>query len=355
MAKLLIVEDESLVRDLIKKFVAQAIPDMEIIGEADNGEDGLRMIQELNPDIVITDMKMPLLDGIELLRILDSNQPNMKVIVLSGYDDYKYMHQALRSGAVEYLLKPVDPGQLTQALQLCLKELQHYRHQLSEVLVTLPPGILAILNDYKKNAAAHLNELAIKSVEDVLTACISHLDSQFDCGSAQWLRIYHEFLITLEQFTAMEGLELNGVLKEKDLLGHMPSKLNASDVLEAIKRIYREAMDFILVIRRDRKKVDLQQIFDYVQQHYADDISLGSLAQRFYVSREYLSKSYKLQFRENIMEQIIRLRMQSAKSWVMKDDIQIKHIAKRVGYEDASYFDKVFKKYYGVSPSEMRK
>jgi two-component system, response regulator YesN len=348
------VEDEPWTRELIKKFVNQADLNIKVVGEADNGEDGWRIIQERNPDIVIMDMQMPLLDGIELLRFLETARPNIKIIVLSGYDDFKYTRQAVRSGAVEYLLKPVDPEQLKQAMQLCMEGLEHHRRQITEVLVTLLPEMLAVLNEYKKNVAAHLNELAAKSIEESLVECIHHLDSHFKCGSPQWLRVYHEFLITLEQFVAMEGLELNDVLREKFLQAHAPTQLVASDVLQALLAIYGEAIESILARRKDRKKVNLLQIFDYVQQHYADAISLETLAHRFYLSKEYLSKMYKLQFGENMMEQIVRLRMESAKTWVMQDSHQIKHIAKRVGYEDVSYFHKIFKKYYGISPSKMR-
>ncbi|MBB6735320.1 response regulator [Cohnella zeiphila] len=339
---------------MIKQLVRQTGLGIEVEGEADNGEDGCRILQDLKPDILILDMQMPLLDGVELLRFLKEAQPNIQVIVLSGHDDFKYMHQAVRSGVVEYLLKPVDPEQLKQALQLCLAGLEHHRRQISAALVTLPPEMLAAVNDSKRNVATHLNELSAAATEEALTDCIRYLDSHFPCDSGQWLRVYHEFLLTLEHFAAMEGLELNDLLREKDLQARAPSHLNASNVSEVLTAIYREAMDSILTRRRDRKKVNLQQIFDYIQHHYAEGISLESVANRFYVSKVYLSQTYKRQFGENVMEQIIRLRMEAARSWVMQDDAQIKHIAGRVGYEDVSYFHKLFKKHYGISPAEMR-
>ncbi|RED65523.1 response regulator [Cohnella lupini] len=354
MVDLVIVEDEPWTREMIKQFVIQSGLDIEVTGEADNGEDGLRVIKEKNPNIVITDMQMPLVDGIEMLRILETHQSNMKIIVLSGHDDFKYTHQAIRTGAVEYLLKPVDPEQLTQALKQCMEDLEHSQRQISEVLVTLSPEMLAVLNDCKKNVSAFLNEFAVKSVEDALAECLTYLDTHFHCSSPQWLRVYHEFLAMLEQFAAMEGLELTDVLCEKSMLAHVPNQLVVADVSEALTAIFREAMDSLVSRRKDRKKVNLQQIFDYVQQHYADSISLETLAHRFFLSKEYLSKMYKLQFGENVMEQIIRLRMEAAKTRVMQDDTQIKHIAKRVGYDDVSYFHKIFKKHYGVSPLEMR-
>jgi len=354
MAKLLVVDDERWTRELIKHFAIQAEIGIEVVGEADNGEDGCRLIRELRPDIVITDMKMPMLDGIGLLHFLEEDRSDLKIIVLSGYDDFQYTRQAIRSGATEYLLKPVDPGQLKQALLLCLEDLRRRRRRISDVLVTLPPEMLAVLNDYRKNAAAYLNGLAAAPVEKLLAECVAELDSRFACDPAQWLRVYREFLTTLEQFAAMEGLELSGILQGRRLPEPLPAQLSASDVLSALQGIYREAIDGILERRKVRKKVDLRQIRDYVQQHYAEGITLESLAQRFYVSKEYLSKSYKLQFGENVTEQILRLRMQSAQRWLMQDGLPIKHIASRVGYEDVSYFHKVFKKYYGVSPAEMR-
>ncbi|MBO7746733.1 response regulator [Paenibacillus sp. MWE-103] len=351
MTNLLIVEDESWTRELIKQFVIQADMDIEVIGEADNGEDGLQLIREKHPDIIITDMNMPVVDGIDMLRQIETAQLDTKIIVLSGHDDFKYTRQAIRSAAVEYLLKPVDPEQLKQALKLCLEQRQR---QISEALVALSPELLTVLNDYKRSVSAHLNELAVKSAEDALLECISYVDAHFNCGAPQWFRIYHEFLIMLEEFAAMECAELLDVLRDKFMKAYAPQQFAAADIAEALLGIYREAMGSIISSRKERKKLNLNLIFDYVQQHYADSISLETLAHRFFVSKEYLSKMYKLRFGENLMEQIIRLRMEAARSWVMQDGTQIKHIARRAGYEDVSYFHKLFKKHYGVSPMEMR-
>lgn len=78
------------------------------------------------------------------------------------------------------------------------------------------------------------------------------------------------------------------------------------------------------------------------------------MARRFFLSKEHLSKVYKLKFGENITEHIIRMRMELAKSLILRHDIPIKYIAHKVGYEDVSYFHKVFKRYHGMTPAEMR-
>lgn len=80
-----------------------------LCGDASNGEDAWEDIQATNVDILVTDIKMPFMDGLELSRLVRANRPEIKIIILSGYDDFAYAKQALSLGATEYLLKPLKP------------------------------------------------------------------------------------------------------------------------------------------------------------------------------------------------------------------------------------------------------
>jgi two-component system, response regulator YesN len=97
MSKILIVDDEKWTRETIKQFGKWEQYNIEVIGEAGDGQEALGLIEQFSPDIVITDMKMPGVDGIELLQIVTERFPQIKLIVVSGYDDFKYMRQAILS------------------------------------------------------------------------------------------------------------------------------------------------------------------------------------------------------------------------------------------------------------------
>ncbi|MDR4945534.1 response regulator transcription factor [Neobacillus cucumis] len=120
--KVLIVDDEKHVREGIKLLGAWEQNGITEIYEAGNGEEAIQLIQRLRPEIIFSDMKMPKMDGTQLLEWIKENQPASKTIVVTGYDDYHYMRKAIHFGSSDYLLKPIDPDILNQTLDKVVKE-----------------------------------------------------------------------------------------------------------------------------------------------------------------------------------------------------------------------------------------
>lgn len=105
MIKVLIVDDDSFARTGIKTLIDWNKYGFEVCGEAANGESGIEIIKEQNPYVVITDMSMPVMNGVEFIDYINKNRPDIKVIALSGYDQYDYVRQSMKKGAVDYILK----------------------------------------------------------------------------------------------------------------------------------------------------------------------------------------------------------------------------------------------------------
>ena len=116
MLKVLVVEDEELIRRGIVLAVDWAALDCVVVGEAANGEEGLEAVERLAPSLIITDLKMPRMDGIEMLRQLRERGSRAYVIILTAYDSFEYAQSALRLGAVDFLLKPFHDGDLENAV-----------------------------------------------------------------------------------------------------------------------------------------------------------------------------------------------------------------------------------------------
>lgn len=116
MYSVFFVEDEIVIREGIKQLVAWEEYDFTFIGEAPDGELAWPLIQKTKPDIVITDIKMPFMDGLELSRLIKSNLPKTIVIILSGYGDFSYAKEAINIGINQYLLKPLSKNQLIDVL-----------------------------------------------------------------------------------------------------------------------------------------------------------------------------------------------------------------------------------------------
>ena len=124
MLKVLVVEDEELIRKGIVLAVDWASLDCVVVGEASNGEEALAAVKRLSPSLIITDLKMPRMDGIEMLRRLREQGNRVYVIILTAYDSFTYAQSALRLGAVDFLLKPFHDGDLEQAVLNLQKRMQ---------------------------------------------------------------------------------------------------------------------------------------------------------------------------------------------------------------------------------------
>jgi len=108
MLKVFLVEDEFVVREGIKNNIDWSGHGYDFCGEAGDGEVAYSMIQKLKPDIVITDIKMPFMDGITLSRMIKSEFPWIEIIILTGYEDFQFAREAIKIGVSCYLLKPVN-------------------------------------------------------------------------------------------------------------------------------------------------------------------------------------------------------------------------------------------------------
>ncbi|MCQ2524771.1 MAG: response regulator, partial [Lachnospiraceae bacterium] len=114
--KVFLVEDEYIIREGIKNIINWEGNGYTFCGEAADGELALPLISKTQPDIVITDIKMPFMDGLELSRLIKQKYPNIEIIILSGYDEFDYAKQGISIGVAQYLLKPISGADLLKAV-----------------------------------------------------------------------------------------------------------------------------------------------------------------------------------------------------------------------------------------------
>lgn len=148
--RLLIVEDEIRIREGIQKLLGKMRQDYDIVGEAENGEDGLRMLKELKPDIVITDIRMPKMDGLEMMSYAVKAGITAKAIVLSAYSEFEYARQAMKLGVTEYLLKPISLNDFSQALEHVELQVEKDRQEKPEKIGTLEQILYDFINGRMK-------------------------------------------------------------------------------------------------------------------------------------------------------------------------------------------------------------
>ena len=127
MVKLFLCEDEIVMRDGIKKHIDWEKEGIEFVGEASDGELAYPLILEQKPDILITDIKMPFMDGLELSGLVKKELPDIKIIILSGYDEFAYAQKAVSLGVTEYLLKPISPAKLKDSIRSVADKIEEER------------------------------------------------------------------------------------------------------------------------------------------------------------------------------------------------------------------------------------
>lgn len=129
MLKTFLVEDEVVIREMIKKMIPWEQYGFELAGEASDGEMALPLILKSKPDLLITDIKMPFMDGLTLCKLVKKELPDIKIVILSGYDDFNYAKQAINIGVEDYLLKPITKNAFIERLEEIHNRYEHEKTQ----------------------------------------------------------------------------------------------------------------------------------------------------------------------------------------------------------------------------------
>lgn len=347
MFKVLIVDDEEWNRDIIKNLGRWDEHRMEVVGEAEDGLEAMRMIERLNPEIIITDMRMPGSDGIELMREMSDRFPDKQIIVVSGYDDFHYARQAIRYKAVDYLLKPIDPQELNAVLARCCVALRQ-RTKRQEIDLELSSRWAA----YEKRLGSYFNDLNGEGLRKVCRELQSDTELEADLKPEAVRYLVKDTLLYLRELCAANALA--GESERSAELTDMPNSFQEG--VRLISECYVNALEELIKQRKYKNKLHLGEVKSYLDHHYAEPIGLEQLAKLFFVSKEYLSKAFKQEYGLTVTDYVVESRMEKAMEWLKSDEeVAIKRVAEMIGYEDVSYFHRVFKKHFGISPGEARK
>ena len=137
MYKVFLVDDEIVIRENIRNsfpWEGNGGSEFSLAGEAPDGEIALQMMQDVKPDILITDIRMPFMDGMQLCEAVSHTMPWVQIVILSGYDDFAYAQQAISLGVKEYLLKPVSAQELLEVLERIAGRIREERRAQADLL-----------------------------------------------------------------------------------------------------------------------------------------------------------------------------------------------------------------------------
>ncbi|MDR1688626.1 MAG: response regulator [Clostridiales bacterium] len=357
----ILVDDEIWTRTALKKLGNWNELGIEIIAEASDGEYGLELIIRLCPDIIITDVKMPYINGLELIKILRERGNGAKVIFVSGYDDFDFIRRAMKLQAVDYLLKPIKKEELNEQLQKCVDEIKLHNDEANIRQLDLQ-GFINVqwLGEYYKlrdsvyeGLYSNNQNVLEQSFAQITDFLCTKQDSSFSKSLA--ICIYYDLHNGLQRYIFESGNTIEDIFPNNEGMFVFSTGFSFADMLKHIKSLYLSAKTNIEKLARKKSKVDISLIQQYINANYCNGITLDETAEKFFISKEYLSKIFKQLNGLSFSEYVLKLRMEKAKELLTVKKVPIKDIAQLTGYADQVHFHKAFKKYFGVTPGYMQK
>ena len=397
MYKLLIADDEARIRRGLRNTLDWNELNIEVVGDAEDGEVALEQIEKLNPDLMFLDICMPFLNGLELIEKLNKIGPDCTIIIITGHDEFEYMHEALKLKVFDYLLKPVQKEQLRATVNKAIQEIIKKKEkkiysdwtsrQLGENFDVLQQTFLKnwfegnftyeeVLNElkfFKFKLDSNVGIIIIKVIERLnyevyskdwdrklqnfaLTNVtleimqkfkpeITYIDEDNNiviissaCNISEWLKIGNKIENKIHSY-----LHYTVILEQKIIPSGIRGVINAyKEIISNINEIASYKPIVLLAIR-------------YIDTNYhVNDLCLGDVADKFSVSSSYLSKLLKQDAGSSFIDYLTKYRIK--KSICMMDDPKLKiyEIAQAVGYSNQHYFCKAFKKVMGFAPTDYR-
>lgn len=395
LLSVVVADDEQELLGAVCQLIDWAGIGFRLVGRASNGLDALQLVEELQPDFLLTDIHMPFISGTALAAQVKAVQPLIQVAFLSGYDEFEYAQQGIASEVIAYLLKPISMAQLTQELIEIHRKIEKKQADFSAARQDA--------SNYQAVAAAMLLDcyfytgrvenlkalsrmgLAPESIRSVTVAALSCADAdaqacQTALGAAEKF-LSRQYLcrgfcsagrIVLLLTSENGFLQLHAAIDE---LRRALKRLLDLDVSAGISKehapdadfheAYKEAMEALKTAETEsgfcaadgQSGIDqlCGRVLQIIDKEYMDEtLTLQSVSDRLHVSASYLGPNIKKNAGDTFINLLIRKRMAMALNLLQSSDSRIAEIARRCGYSDQSYFGYCFKKFYGVSPAKMR-
>ncbi len=373
----MLIDDENIIVESLKKTIAWESLNCQVIATASNGREAIELYNKYKPDIVITDIKMPDMSGIDFLVSIVPERKSDKIIVLSGYDEFSFARAALKYKAYQYLLKPIDREELYQVIQQAIIEIEEEKQMIHstdkqkiyEILIR-KIDISEQLDDF------NFHEYGVVIVENVNSEDLALEDVH---TKDTFMYVYHQnksrvVIVFGSIRDVMSKIEL--VAKEK-ILDTFPEAIvlvgTVTDKLKNLNHSYEFAVKLTSIssfvdsrmitvndynsyqeLTNDSAEV-LKQAKEYIETHYQKDVTNESVAKHFGFSPSYFSTLFKKYHGLTFIDHLTNVRIKHACRLLEDTKKPTYLIANLVGYEDQRYFSQVFKRKMGLTPSAYRK
>lgn len=402
MLKILLVDDEPTVRKGMLTCIDWGKHGFTIVGEATNGAAALEKAIELRPHIILSDICMPVMDGIELVQHLKEQLPECKIIIMSGYDEFAYAKSLMSMKVTDYLLKPVAEEELIEVLNKLAAEIadeemkkesqatastllyESFPQIKAKFMANILDGTFQSGGDLSRwadiikvqlhpvncryavivmaldNFGASTGRLGAEE-QELSNFAVVNIAEEIINENASGFLSYHGF----EHFTGLICVN-NGSPCDVELIGQKIAVslkeyweqkafigigAPAADICD-ITRSYHNALEQLNEKMFKGKRTIIQIALRYIEDNYDKDLSLAAVAKTAYVTPNYLSRVFKEEMNTNFVDWLNQLRIEKAKDLLTFTGLKAYEIAEKVGYKDYKYFSAMFKKLTGYSPKD---
>lgn len=357
MYNVLLVDDDKTIRYMLRRFTDWEQYGFRLAGEACDGKEALKKLAASSFELVITDIRMPGMNGIEFLQELKNRQIDVCLIFLSTYNDFEYAQQGIRLGVFDYMTKPVDDRALGGVLSRTRKHLDEEKFlqlKLSEEKRLVEESMALY---YPSDREEKLVQLLFQGDKAVLSAAES-----ISAEIAQKLG-----LDLLKAKMLLERLTLHIRKKIEQEFPWIPKLenttpapgMNQRQTIEEMKAAFLQYIGNMLqVIQKyelHQKDGIVRKTCRYVMKHVEEDVTLEDVATEVRVSKSYIGKLFKQKTGSNFNDYVTKVKMEHAKALLRSGDYKNYEISDKLGYSSPDYFGRLFKQYSGYTPLEFRK
>lgn len=394
MLKLLIADDEPKIRRGLRNVFNWDEFGIEIVGEAEDGEIALDMVKKFKPNIILVDICMPFLNGLEFINQINNILKDSIIIIITGYDEFSYAQQAIKLHVFDYLLKPIERDQLKSIIIKAKNKLENNKYsnwedqQVKKNFLTMKKNFInEWLNDNLSNTNIkeqlgyfglefdnNIGIILVKVIDKVAkNEVLNELDNKLLFFAIE--NIILELLKNTTNNTILEDddgniiaiTKITNIIEWNDIdikiveyvdkylkKTIIACKKEALDGYKSIPKIYKQLLN-----ESERKSnctplVLLAKNF-IDSNYYNESISLQSISDKLNVSTAYLSKLLKKEEGISFIDYLTQIRIKKALQLMKDPKLKIYEIAEKVGYNDQHYFSTAFKRVIGMSPIEYRR
>lgn len=354
LVKILIVEDEMIVRNGISNFIKELGEPFDLFGAASNGEEALKMIQSHSPHIVITDIKMPKMDGLALVERVKKLYPDIIIAILSGYADFTYATKAMRYGVSDYLLKPINKEVFGTTLNRLMAEVVKGSVKYSHLLQNQPKWDMGLirLESELLDCVEMANKAGLREKEQLFLNDIRRRSQNDTIKAIPYLT---DFLVSIRK-RVITNDEIRGFIEpiiEKTITSLVP-ETSFTRIEEKIHCLLDSCVYIVGQYKKNTSPDLVLRCKEIMDANYNKEISLQEVAEIIGVSAAHLSRVVKKELGKNFTEYIVDLRMEKAKKMLETTNFKVMDISKTVGYENPDYFSRIFKRQCGTTPHDYR-